>query len=68
METCRELRTRESTLMDPLETRDIEKILQSLDNPIVQQKICDVLVALPLSAGEFKLVPKLNVSQPEEQS
>jgi hypothetical protein len=52
--------------MDPLEERDIEKILQALDDSRVQEKIAELFVVLP-HGPYYLLVPKKNVVQPEEE-
>lgn len=48
--------------MDPVEERDIEKVLEILDDPRVIDKIAQKLVALPPSG---KIVPRENVVEPD---
>lgn len=56
--------------MDPVEERDIEKVLHALDDPRVQEKIASILIGLPAPASNsiVRIVPKKNVMQPEENS
>ena len=54
--------------MDPVEERDLMKILSSLDDPRVQEKIAGAFYALPIGDGLFKLVPKKNVVQSEKEN
>jgi hypothetical protein len=54
--------------VDPVEERDILKLIIMMDDPRVQEKIAETFVVVPQGLVRFgKLVPKINVFESEQK-